>query len=1226
MDLSAGTVVAEQYQLESVLGSGGTGVVWKARDLTLNRFVALKVLRADVEADPSISSRFQREARILASLDHPAIVPIFAWLTLTDAGGRQRPCIVMQLTSSAPLSHWLRERGLLPLDEAIVILRSLLGALAVAHEAGIFHRDVKPQNILIDRVNGQTRARLVDFGIAKTSVPDAMTTQTGMVLGTPAYMSPEQIQDSSKIDERADLWALAVCFFELLTGELPFAGASLMEILTRILTGPAPSAREHLATLPLHVDDFFARAFARSVADRPASAAELLALLPALTSDPPTLISMAPPHAPFEGDFPVSARGPRSEPLPLFVGRDAELLRLSTILQRMILGAGSLAFMVGTAGAGKSALVEMFVRQAHASSPGLMIARGACVEQYGAGEAYRPFLDALERLLAGPHRARVIAVLRSHAPTWCLHLPGCAATDESMAGLCRDTLGATKDRILRELGDAFEVLSTIAPLLLVIEDLQWADPSSVDLARYLAQRALTQRILVVGTLRPEELALINRPLLLAKMELQARQLCHDIVLEPLDVGALRQYLDRRFPANDFAAELAVVIERRTGGHPLFVEALVRMLIDRSEVKRCGAPPFVPHLSTLPSSSDVRDAMPPDVVRWRLTRPVVALELDVPDDVKSLIRRKMESLDDESRRTLQYASVDSDEILSVILAVKLGVDEIELEERLDRLARTHQIIVCCGEDALPDGTITARYRFVQALYAAVLYDDLVPKRRAQLHHLVAERLTLHHGAEAERIAARLAVHWEKGRDLERAIECYTLAGRNAAARFAYTEAADHQESALRLLDKLPPEGVRERRLSLLAELGEMHLNLARFDAAIADFERMAAAARAPAQESAALNGLCRARFFAQRTEGLGELVAQALAAADRAEDRALRAGARTIAALHYLGLGQLERAVELLEEALDLAGRASGRVALALRGLIHYYQSEYEPACQILEEVEQLAEAADDGHTILLARFGRGLSLANLGRMSEALAALEGALSLAERNSSPCWTTRLPDAIGWLYGELGADVTARGLGERPTEVARRFDMGELRESGPVKPSRGRADAGDEPGATSVLGNVSALLAREEWMRWRQSLRHESGMARMRLEQGDTVSASQHAARLGELAIRYKAGKYLALSLQISAEVALENGDPDTAEGALGAALQALDRTPTPIIAYRLSLTAARVCAALHDPVGAQRSLDRSRVIIEAIAASVRDEALRAGFLGSLSLGAVRESAA
>src|SRR6185436_10214145 len=101
MDLSAGTVVAEQYQLESVLGSGGTGVVWKARDLTLNRFVALKVLRADVEADPSISSRFQREARILASLDHPAIVPIFAWLTLTDAGGRQRPCIVMQLTSSA---------------------------------------------------------------------------------------------------------------------------------------------------------------------------------------------------------------------------------------------------------------------------------------------------------------------------------------------------------------------------------------------------------------------------------------------------------------------------------------------------------------------------------------------------------------------------------------------------------------------------------------------------------------------------------------------------------------------------------------------------------------------------------------------------------------------------------------------------------------------------------------------------------------------------------------------------------------------------------------------------------------------------------------------------------------------------------------------------------------------------------------------------------------------
>jgi tetratricopeptide (TPR) repeat protein len=748
----------------------------------------------------------------------------------------------------------------------------------------------------------------------------------------------------------------------------------------------------------------------------------------------------------------------------------------------------------------------------------------------------------------------------------------------------------------------------------------------VDLARYLAQRAPTQRILLVGTLSPEQLDVINRPLFLVRMDLQARQLCHEIALEPLDVEALRQYLDLRFPANDFAAALAVVIQRRTGGHPLFVEALVRVLVERGEFICVGSFGAETRQSTPPVASGVRDAPPLADVRWRLARAVVAIELDVPEDVKSLIRCRMESLDDESRRALQYASVESDEFLSVILATSLGVDPIDLEERLDRLARVHRLIVCCGEEALPDHTITTRYRFAQALYAAVLYEDLVPARRAQLHHLVAERLTLHHGAEATRIAARLAVHWEKGRDHERAVEAYTIAGRNAVDRFAYAEAADHHESALRLFDKLPVDALCERRLGLLAELGEVHLNLTRFDAAILDFERMAAAARAPAQESAARNGLCRALFFAQRIEGLGEEVTLALALADRVGDNGLRAGARTIAALNHMCLGELDRAVELLDEAIELAGRVHGRIALGFRGLIHYYQSEYEVACRVLEEVEQLSEAARDGHTILMARFGRGLSQGNLGRMSDALATLEGALSFAERNASPYWTTRLPNCIGWVYRELGAEARASAHDQRSIDVARRFGAVEPEANSLVNLSRGLSESGDVHGAIALLGNVSALLGREEWMRWRYNLRYQAGMARTRLEQGDTEAASQHAALLLALATRAKARKYIALSLEITADVALAKGDPLAAEAALVPALQILDLYPTPILACRLQATRARVFAALHDPVGALRARDRARVMREAIAASVRDEDLRAGFLASVESVAADESAA
>ncbi|MEI8256006.1 MAG: serine/threonine-protein kinase, partial [Deltaproteobacteria bacterium] len=191
MDLAPGVIVGDHYRLDSLLGVGGMGAVWLCTDLSLGRVVALKVLHADLRSDPHLNERFQREARLLASVDHPAIVPIYAWIVLED-GGRACPGIVMPFVKGESLADALRRRRCIPPSEAFPIVRQLLEALAAAHAAGIVHRDLKPQNVMLEARAGGTQVRLLDFGVAKSLAPSSgggAATQVGMIIGTPDYMS-----------------------------------------------------------------------------------------------------------------------------------------------------------------------------------------------------------------------------------------------------------------------------------------------------------------------------------------------------------------------------------------------------------------------------------------------------------------------------------------------------------------------------------------------------------------------------------------------------------------------------------------------------------------------------------------------------------------------------------------------------------------------------------------------------------------------------------------------------------------------------------------------------------------------------------------------------------------------------------------------------------------------------------------------------------------------------
>jgi serine/threonine-protein kinase len=239
-----GVIVEQKYELIRLLGEGGMGSVWVARNLTLNCHVALKLMRADfAQAVPGAGERMLTEARAASTINHPAIVQIFDFGRTRDGD----PFISMELLDGESLSAVLKRREKLPAIKAVQVLLPIADALVAAHSRGVVHRDLKPDNVLLARLaDGRVQPKILDFGIAKLDVP-AMPKLTldGTVLGSPAYMSPEQARGQSDIDLRVDVWAFSVMLYELLTGCTPFAGDSYNALLYAIMGQEPLTLMEH---------------------------------------------------------------------------------------------------------------------------------------------------------------------------------------------------------------------------------------------------------------------------------------------------------------------------------------------------------------------------------------------------------------------------------------------------------------------------------------------------------------------------------------------------------------------------------------------------------------------------------------------------------------------------------------------------------------------------------------------------------------------------------------------------------------------------------------------------------------------------------------------------------------------------------------------------------------------------------------------------------------------
>lgn len=857
--------------------------------------------------------------------------------------------------------------------------------------------------------------------------------------------------------------------------------------------------------------------------------------------------------------------GQAGDPADPCVGRESELGELTGCLEAALESRGRVVFLAGQRGIGKSTLAAEFLRRVRRSDPPVTVVAVGCVDRLGPREAFLPFLDGMRKLLGGRGRRRSLELLSSYAPTIAGLFPPGLVPDPT-GDLHRRALGATRERFIREAGDFMEASTRDFPVVLLIEDLQWAEEATVEMLLEMGRRSPHQRLLLIGTFRDEDVEASDAPVRRAATDLAAAGTAVRLTLGPLGPDDVQAWLDARLAPHDLPAGLAALLHGRAEGHPLFVRGLLELLLARGDIRR-------------------RDGS------WQLAAPLESLDLAPGGELAGLVRRHVEALPELDRELIRKASVAGPEFLSSLVCALVGGDELEAEDRLDRLARVHRLLERRGEEELPDGSLATRYRFAHAIYLRVLYEDLLPARRVRLHRQVAEWLRGHFQEDISRHAVEIADHYERARDIASAVAFRQHAGDAAAARFALVEAEQQYDWALRLLERLPRDARAWPAQALYERRGRVAHERARFDAAVADFRQVLTAAReagSASAECAALNLLSDSLFYARRMDEMAVAVFEGLEAAARAGGSRRLTEARARAAQALLCEGRLSEATPVLERVVDAAHRRGPREALllgvTLRGFVHYWRSEYERAEVLFSEALSLATDLNSGFEALAAWLFLGLSRVNLGRTAQALADFDAARSVAQRNGDRFWVSRLIANAGWVHDELQDPMRARELFEQALEVRDRPEAWAPGMEALLGLARATAAAGDAAGAGRFLAEAEGLSARDAWFRWMHEAELETAAGEVGLLLGEPGVAQERATRLLEIAGRLGSRSYRCTAERLRGEACLlAGGDLEDCAARLAEAARALEGHPAPLVAWKAALTSCRL----------ERRLGRSR---------------------------------
>jgi DNA-binding winged helix-turn-helix (wHTH) protein len=889
---------------------------------------------------------------------------------------------------------------------------------------------------------------------------------------------------------------------------------------------------------------------------------------------------------------------PAADPRGALVGRDTVLAQLKDRLTSALAGQRQLVFLSGEAGIGKTTVLDAFLAGA-ASDPDLLIARGTCLEHYGAAEAYLPVLEAFGRVLREPGADRITRILETHAPTWLVQLPWLNHLEDRET-LRRQLLGVTKERMLREMAEALEALSATTPVLLVLEDLHWSDYSTVDLLAMLGRRQESARLFVVGSYRSVDVIMAGHPLRALIQDLRVRQQCEDIALPLLREPDVAAYLAQRFGGDAFEPDLARAVHQRTDGNPLFMVRVVDELVA---------------LRVL----ELEDG------RWRLRKPLEEIARAVPESLRLLVDKQIARLEPEAQRLLEAAGVLGTEFTVASVGAGLAEDSLAVEECCDALARQGQFLAASALFQRPDGTQVARYRFTHSLYPSVLTDRVSAARRLRLHQRLGEWLEQTYGAHAGVIETHMAHHFEEARDYRRAIEHLRLAADRDVRRWAHQEAAARLTRAVALVNQLPPAEATAVYPLLLDQLGRVRRGLGDLPGTLQTCETLAAWARQHGEigwEGRAV--LHRATVLAWvDSEGSRVASNEGMTLSQRVDDPRLRADAQGHALYWQLYLhGARAADVPTAEEIIAAARTAGDRELLAqsvvVLALLQLARSDLRAAAQTTAEGIDIARDAGNAYMCLWSYHMRVGALLQLGEWGGALAAIDEGLRAGASIDHRHFSSLLRSEAAALHTEAfdfaGAAAIVREelRHEGLTDSARQGAMFQL--------AFALLGLGKLDEAYATLTAPQLVRAAEGPTKsWSEQLRLRQGLAQVWLARGELDRARDEAEALRALAATADEPRPRAEAARLLAEIALQGGHLSDAEVHLGEARAAIEACELPLVEWRIAATAARVHDRQRRRADAQAARLRAAALVNQLADSLPPgHELRRSFLEHPSL--------
>ncbi len=882
------------------------------------------------------------------------------------------------------------------------------------------------------------------------------------------------------------------------------------------------------------------------------------------------------------------------------VGREAAMAQLEGCLGQALKAQRQVIFITGEAGVGKTTLVDEFHQSASLRS-NLRVVRGQCVEGFGGKEAYYPVLEALGQWVRDAGGGSVLQTLAKQAPTWLIQFPSLVKAEQREA-LQKEIVGATRERMVREICEALESLTAQDPLVLILEDLHWVDLSTLDFISALARRRGPAKLLLLGTYRPADVIISQSPLKALKQDLLIHNLSHEISLERLEESDVAEYLAIKFLDGDFPPRFAKLIYHHSGGNALFMVTILQDMVKKGLIAQANG-------------------------KWTLRLALEDVGPTVPETLDQMIEMQFQQLSSLEQCILRSASVAGERFSVWAISTSAEFESGSIDDACEGLAEKLQFIKAAGIHKLANGQISAHYDFRHSLYREVLYRRLSEVTRSKLHLLLAQRLKAFCDPCEQELATELALHFEGGHDYEQAIRYLILAAENAVGRFAYRDCIEILHHANELVVRLIPALRAEIEVRILEFMGDAHFALG----ALAESAHLYAAAAARAQQAglktAQLHALTSAMYplgFIDPGQGVAA-VEEAVKISMSANDPARLALTQMLAAGFRLVFDSWSQTdAELCTSAYETLVRLHPSELDPYQGIVYAHilmlKGNYREALDLCERSVSEASASGVGQVVnFLAHFGalsaKIIILLRTGQLGKVLQITKAGRTSPDENLSLYWLLTLREA--WLRTMAFDFEGARQICQATCNVRGEFPDGQYYAIDQIAAGNMALQQGRYSEALEHFRHVQDLdVHRKFFMHWAWRMMAHLESSNAWLLSGNIVNARTAADGFLKSALSTSDPYLQALAWDLKARVAMAESDLQGARESIQRALAIVDSSEIQGAAWQIFATASQVCRHAKELKTAETYRDRAESCILQIVDSFEpDESLRATFLAA-----------